>query len=132
MALLQNIINFITLNPIALGTIPLLLYVVLLLQSYFRLSHIPGPFVACWTNIPRFSWVLSFKAHDIHTALHRKYGPLVRFGPNMVSVGDPKEVSHIYGFTYPWMKILCLSIAYLDDANVAVRLLPCASYETSR
>nr|Q0CRQ3.2 RecName: Full=Cytochrome P450 monooxygenase ATEG_03631; AltName: Full=Azasperpyranone A biosynthesis cluster A protein ATEG_03631 [Aspergillus terreus NIH2624] len=104
MALLEDIINFATLNPMVVVAIPVFLFVISLLRSYLRLAHIPGPFAAGWTNLPRFSWVLSFKAHDIHTALHRKYGPLVRFGPNMVSVGDPKEVGHIYGFTDPWMK----------------------------
>src|SRR4030088_528640 len=67
------------------------------LRSYLRLRHVPGPFLASLTNIPRLSWVLSNRAHDIHIALHKKYGPLVRFGPNMVSVQDPAEISTIYG-----------------------------------
>ncbi|KAL4903514.1 hypothetical protein BDW74DRAFT_186129 [Aspergillus multicolor] len=82
----------------------LLVWAVLQVRSYLRLSHIPGPFLAKLTNIPRFTWVLSNKAHDIHVALHRKYGPLVRFGPNMVSIADPKEVSHVYAFSNPWVK----------------------------
>ncbi|RDW93185.1 cytochrome P450 [Aspergillus mulundensis] len=81
-----------------------LAWVILQTRTYFRLSHIPGPFLAKLTNIPRFTWVLSNKAHDIHVSLHRKHGPLVRFGPNMVSVADPKEVSHVYAFKYPWVK----------------------------
>ncbi|KAL4991599.1 hypothetical protein BDW68DRAFT_135868 [Aspergillus falconensis] len=70
-------------------------------RSYRRLSHIPGPFLAKLTNIPRFTWVLSNKAHDIHVSLHRKYGPLVRLGPNIVSFADPKEVGHVYAFSNP-------------------------------
>lgn len=73
-------------------------------QAYFRLSHIPGPFFAKFTNLQRFSWVLSLRAHEIHTEQHRKYGPLVRFGPNMVSVGDPREIGTIYSFKEPWRK----------------------------
>lgn len=73
--------------------------------TYRRLSHIPGPFLARLTNIPRFSWVLTYKAHDIHVDLHRKYGPIVRFGPNMVSVGDVNEVTNIYRFSKPWPKV---------------------------
>lgn len=69
------------------------------LQSYARLRHVPGPLLASLTNLPRASWVVSNRAHDIHIALHRKYGKLVRFGPNMISVADPAEIANIYGFT---------------------------------
>jgi hypothetical protein len=74
-------------------------------RSYYRLSHIPGPFLARFTNIPRFLWVWSNNAHNVHIALHRKYGPVVRFGPNMVSVASPEEISQIYGFKKPWLKV---------------------------
>lgn len=66
-------------------------------RSYFNIRHIPGPFWASLTNIPRLLWVRRGNAHDTHIALHRKYGRLVRFGPNMVSVSDPAEISDIYG-----------------------------------
>ena len=74
-------------------------------RSYHRLSHIPGPFLARFTNIPRFLWVWSNNAHNVHIALHRKYGPVVRFGPNMVSVASPEEIGQIYGFNKPWLKV---------------------------
>ena len=74
-------------------------------RSYYRLSHIPGPFLARFTNIPRFLWVWSNNAHNVHIALHRKYGPVVRFGPNMVSVASPPEIGQIYGFKKPWLKV---------------------------
>lgn len=75
------------------------------IRSYWRLSHIPGPLLANFTNIPRFLWVLSYKAHEKHIEQHRKYGPIVRFGPNMVSVGDPAEIGTIYRFSKPWQKV---------------------------
>jgi hypothetical protein len=76
-----------------------------LLQSYLRLRHIPGPFLAAWSNLPRVSWVVSNKAHVIHISLHRKHGRLVRFGPNMISVSDPAEISQIYGFSGKFRKV---------------------------
>ena len=91
-------------NPLLLLLIPLVLLFLSTAQAYFRLSHIPGPFFAKFTNLQRFSWVLSLRAHEIHTEQHRKYGPLVRFGPNMVSVGDPREIGTIYSFKEPWRK----------------------------
>src|SRR4051794_10170545 len=70
-----------------------------------RLSHIPGPFWASMSNIPRLRWVWGRKAHRIHIGLHQKYRNLVRFGPNMVSVGDPNEIGQIYGFTGKFKKV---------------------------
>ncbi|KAL9097984.1 MAG: hypothetical protein Q9187_009760 [Circinaria calcarea] len=90
--------------PILFVLVPITLLVISTARSYHRLAHIPGPFLARFTNIPRFAWVLSNRAHEYHTALHRQYGPLVRLGPNMVSVADPAEVSNIYGFVKPWLK----------------------------
>ena len=75
------------------------------IQTYWRLSHIPGPLLAKFTNLPRLLWVKSNRAHHVHIDLHRKYGHIVRFGPNMVSVSDPKEIGTIYSFKKPWAKV---------------------------
>jgi len=90
---------------IAVATILVFLLLLLIAQAYYRLTHIPGPFLARFTNLTRLSWVLSYKAHDIHISQHMKYGPVVRFGPNMVSVACPSEVGTIYGFSKPWLKV---------------------------
>lgn len=83
----------------------ILLIVVDLLRSYFKLRRIPGPFLAAWSNIPRFYWVWTRRAHEIHIALHEQYGKLVRVGPNTVSVGDPAEIHNIYGITGKFQKV---------------------------
>src|SRR5271154_4420454 len=74
-------------------------------RSYLRLRHIPGPWLAGWTNLPRLLWVMGGKAHDVHIALHRKYGSVVRFGPNMISVQDPAEIGNIYGISRKFQKV---------------------------
>ena len=74
-------------------------------RSYARLQHIPGPFPAAISNLVRFYWVRTRRAQHIHIDLHRQYGPLVRFGPNMVSIGDPSEISKIYGFKGTYIKV---------------------------
>jgi hypothetical protein len=74
-------------------------------RSYLQLSHIPGPFLAGWTNIPRMRWVQSNRAHEIHVDVHKKYGQLVRIGPNMVSVQDPREISTIYNHAGTFKKV---------------------------
>ena len=103
-------------NPFLFLLVPILAVLVSSVNSYFRLSHIPGPFWAKFTNFPRFSWVLTYRAHEIHIALHRQYGPIVRFGPNMVSVGDPKEIGTIYGFKQSWRKV-CWRPNLVDDST---------------
>ncbi|KAA8641725.1 hypothetical protein EYZ11_007143 [Aspergillus tanneri] len=67
-----------------------------LARRYFRLHGIPGPLAARFTNVPRVRWVRSRKSHEIHRNLHSRYGSVVRFGPNMVSVADPDAISAIY------------------------------------
>ncbi|KAK7724327.1 hypothetical protein SLS63_008715 [Diaporthe eres] len=72
-------------------------------RQYYRLSHIPGPFLARFSNIPRFLWVYQRDAHNVHIAQHRQYAKigskwaaLVRYGPNAVSVGSAAAVETIY------------------------------------
>ncbi|KAJ6180054.1 cytochrome P450 [Penicillium mononematosum] len=69
-----------------------------IVRLWLRLRHIPGPRTAALTNLVRRSWVLTGDAHVIHTALHRKYGTVVRVGPNAVMVSQPKAIDTIYGF----------------------------------
>lgn len=98
-------------------------FVILLIwaaKTYSRLSHIPGPFLSNFTNLPRFLWVLSYKAHDKHIQQHRKYGPIVRFGPNMVSVGSSTEISTIYKFSRPWIKVRLSIMEFPASANLVI------------
>ncbi|KAK0727800.1 cytochrome P450, partial [Lasiosphaeria miniovina] len=74
-----------------------LLLFVWLFRSWEKQRHVPGPFLASITNLPRLGWAWSGKAHETYISLHDKYGKLVRIGPNCVSVGDPHEIQKIYG-----------------------------------
>ncbi|KAL0262176.1 hypothetical protein SLS55_003615 [Diplodia seriata] len=84
----------------------LALLAVRLLRNKFRpgLRSIPGPPVAAYTGLWRFLDVAKGQAHWTHINLHKKYGPLVRIGPNHVSVGDPKEIANIYGLNKGYTK----------------------------
>ncbi|KAH6975709.1 cytochrome P450 oxidoreductase [Ilyonectria destructans] len=89
------------LDPRVVGVV----LVVYLLYNKFHasLNSIPGPFLASFTNVWRL--VDTAKGESQHTAikLHRKYGPLVRLGPNVISVSDTEAIKTIYsvngGFT---------------------------------
>ena len=75
-----------------------------LFLSYAKLSSIPGPILASYSDLYRLYWVWTRKQHLKHLELHKKYGKLVRLGPNMVSVGDPAEIPNIYGYNYNFNK----------------------------
>lgn len=76
-----------------------------LIRNYLRLRHIPGPFIASLTDLWRSRAQNSPNFGDRMIELHRQYGPLVRLGPNFVSVSDPAAVPIIYGNKPVWKKV---------------------------
>ncbi|KAL4935106.1 hypothetical protein BDV06DRAFT_217668 [Aspergillus oleicola] len=75
------------------------------------LSHIPGPILASLSD----TWIF---IHYVRRRgitefdLHRKYNsPLLRLGPNTISVADPKAIKTIYG----WKPILNKSRLYISQ-----------------
>ena len=89
-----------------------------LLRTYSRLQSVPGPFLAALSNLPRLYWTWTKTPFNKHIALHKKYGGLVRLGPNMVSVGDPAEISTIYGFNYNFQKVWTSWVAVFPLHNL--------------
>ncbi|KAL4944989.1 hypothetical protein BDV06DRAFT_219796 [Aspergillus oleicola] len=72
--------------------------------AYFSpLSKIPGPWYAALTGL-RLSWSVfaNNRIHYVH-ALHQRYGPIVRIGPEEIDVADPAAGREIHrmgsGFT---------------------------------
>lgn len=119
MALLESLSSTVQLfKPYFLYTL-LAFVVVRLLHNKFRpgLSSIPGPPLAAWTGLWRFFDVQKGTAHLTAIELHKRYGPLVRIGPNHVSVGDPREIANIYGLTKGYTKVRCLRTAPCTDTD---------------
>ncbi|KAG8159077.1 hypothetical protein KVR01_010738 [Diaporthe batatas] len=68
-----------------------------LYQLFFSpLSSIPGPFWAKLTSFPRLNSVLGNATHIELVNYHKKYGTVVRIGPNALSVTDPTAFREIY------------------------------------
>ncbi|KAL5333961.1 cytochrome P450 [Aspergillus crustosus] len=86
---------FSNITPLLL-VLPFLYTLLHLALTYSRLRHIPGPFWARFTNLQRVSWVRTKRAHEIHHELHNKYGEVVRFGPDMVSLSNPAWIPVLY------------------------------------
>ncbi|KAK4942787.1 hypothetical protein LTR10_017547 [Elasticomyces elasticus] len=69
-----------------------------LLKDYFLLKNIPGPVLARFNNLYRTLLVYKREVHEEHLKLHKRYGNLVRLGPNCVSVsGSQTYIPQIYG-----------------------------------
>lgn len=86
--------------------LPLLLVVYIVYTRYFTgLSRIPGPFSASISNFWKISAAWHEEMPQRNIALHKKYGPLVRIGPNMISVDDPAALNVIYGFKPMYLKV---------------------------
>lgn len=76
------------------------------------LRNIPGPFLASCTRFPRFFSVLTGRPYEWELKQHKKYGRLVRTGPDLVSVGDPAEINNIYGSACLFPKVYNRSLIY--------------------
>lgn len=91
-------------------------FVVLLLSKLIRdaffssLRVFDGPLPAKFTDIWR-AWQ-AFDGHidRTYTKLHRKYGSVVRIGPNALSISDPSMIRVIYSTRNPWKKVPSLII----------------------
>lgn len=75
--------------------------------QYWNLRHIPGPFAARFTNF----WLISKywnkeNFSDIAVDLGKKYGPVVRYGPDRVLFSDPSAVSVIFSTRNPLRKVI--------------------------
>lgn len=105
------------------GMAIILVLVLLVAQYYNGLSHIPGPRSAKFSNFWKIHAAWKGEMPKRNIALHRKYGPLVRMGPNMISVDDPAALSVIYSFKPIWKKVRLASSLSLLDKTLMLRSL---------
>lgn len=84
-----------------------LIFAIHYLRNIFKsgLKDIPGPLIAHTTSLHRIQLVWKGGAVKNYSALHKKYGPLVRTGSNHVSVADPAAMSIIYGISSKFTKV---------------------------
>lgn len=101
------------------------LIILRLLYNKFQpgVRSIPGPFAASITKYWRLHDVWKGKAHLTAIHLHRKHGPLVRIGPNHVSVADPGFISRFYSIKEDYTKtafypIQCVSWKKKPEMNL--------------
>jgi hypothetical protein len=73
------------------------------------LKNIPGPWQASFTNLWRFFVALGRRPEVVHKRLHRKYGDVVRMGPNFVSITDLETVKKIFSPNSGYIKVSVLT-----------------------
>lgn len=92
-------------TPLLFGAIVSLCTAIALFSRYWRLRQVPGPVLASVTDLWRFS--IQYRGPILPTLLdlHRRYGSLVRIGPNTVSVSDAAYVNMIYTNKGDYIKV---------------------------
>lgn len=86
-------------NPLpwvlALGSLSLVAYVVY--QRFFHpLAKFPGPLLASLTDVWQAYQFMSLQQPYYLTQLHEKHGPIVRYGPDKLSVTHESCIPIIY------------------------------------
>lgn len=95
------IFSLFTIHPIYLASaaiISCLLFIII--RSYQAgLGHLPGPFLARYTDAWR--GYMGWKYHGMDTSYQRiwmkKYGDVVRVGPRTILVADPEAINPVLG-----------------------------------
>lgn len=99
--------------PLILISFSVITFIVLALKQAFKsgLREIPGPWICKFTDAWRF--YESYHSRMIETVqdLQKKYGNVVRYGPNIVLLSEKGMYEYIFGFK-------------TDFAKVSIRQLP--------
>lgn len=90
-----------------------------ILSPRHPLHHIPGPFIARSTQLWLFQRLYNGRPRVDQHDLHQKFGPVVRIGPNEVSIADTASIGIIYGAKQPWLKGKSYSFTASGGASTA-------------
>jgi hypothetical protein len=86
-------------NPIPWASVLLLIVLIgyIVYQRYLHpLARFPGPFLASLTDLWQAHQFMTLQQPYYLTKLHEKYGPIVRYGPDKLSVTDEGSIPLIY------------------------------------
>ncbi|KAI0836308.1 cytochrome P450 [Hypoxylon sp. FL0890] len=72
-------------------------YVISAIYSWYRLRHIPGPFIASFSYLPLAWYALTGRQLQFYDATSKKYGSLIRIGPNEIMTDDPEVLKYLSG-----------------------------------
>lgn len=106
MAFLHLLLEIIVI-PKAAVTVPLLAALIYVFIVKYRpgLRQIPGPFLASFSPLDRIITAASGHQFSTHIKYHKRYGSLVRVGPNHVSFANAALIPQVYGITEKFVKV---------------------------
>ena len=78
-------------------TVLVVYFLVTTFTSWYRLRHIPGPFLGSISYLWLARTAKSGRQFWIYRDMYQKYGPLIRVGPNELSTDDPEVLRRIAG-----------------------------------
>ena len=95
------------LSPSSVVAFGVIAFVARLLYNKYGtgLNHIPGPFLASFTDFYRFAIARGYRPERWHIELHNKYGELVRIGPRTVICSSNKAAKKIYALNAGFVKV---------------------------
>jgi hypothetical protein len=121
----------VTLKAVCTG---LAAYIILQAWNYLTspIRGIPGPFLAKFTNLWRLVDTYNGRSELTHQLLHKRYGPAVRIGPNLVSLGDPSLLHKIYDSRGIFKKVRVEKLtSFITSLTFAKdRILLCERYQS--
>jgi hypothetical protein len=86
--------------------VPLVTILYFISNKYrYGVNKYPGPWLAAYTDWWRFFDNVGQKSEKTFIELHRKYGDIVRIGPNALSFADPGALKTIYGLNKGFTKV---------------------------
>ncbi|KAK4141921.1 cytochrome P450 [Dichotomopilus funicola] len=83
-------------------------------RRWYRLSHVPGPLIAGWTNMWLTKGYISGRFFMELPALVEKYGPVIRIAPNQVVCVDVDTLYRISGVRSLYRKSEWYTIARIS------------------
>lgn len=69
------------------------------------LNHIPGPFLASFTDFYRLAVARGYRPERWHIKLHKQYGDFVRIGPRTVLCSSNEAAKKIYALNAGFVKV---------------------------
>ena len=79
------------------------------------LRSVPGPYLASVSNLWKINAVYFGEMHRKNIEVHKKYGPVVRIGPNYVSFSSLTALKTIYNSRTQFVKVLWSLLYYIKN-----------------
>jgi hypothetical protein len=103
--MLAEILPFLQDHWLVAITLPFIIFFIR--NKYYNGLHkYPGPWLAAYTNWWRFFENYGRKTEKTTLELHKRYGDVVRLGPDVLSFADPKAIKIIYGLNKGLTKVI--------------------------